>query len=134
MHAAQTAAEPWNDDGEHTEIGLRSAHAEIGAALRVTDSVAAARLETARALISDLPAVQAALAGGDISLWHANAIVDATRSLPPDKARIVADRVLCRAPGGRPCSSCAAACAARYSPPTRTVRPTGSAKPMPTGV
>jgi hypothetical protein len=96
-HAAQQAAEPWNDDGELTEIGLRSAHAEIGAALRLADNHAAARLDVARTLISKLPQVQAALAAGDISYDHVRVFVDTTRSLPPDKARKVADRVLGRA-------------------------------------
>ncbi len=101
-HAARLAAEPWNDEAEVTELGMRSAHAEIGAALRLDDHEAATRLDIA-----------------------------ATRPLPPDKARQVADayypaRVI------KPSDSSAAACAARSSPPTPTARPTGSAKPTPT--
>jgi 2-oxo-4-hydroxy-4-carboxy--5-ureidoimidazoline (OHCU) decarboxylase len=41
--------------------------------------------------------VQAALAAGDIAYTHAEAIVDATRSLTMEKARWVAERVLGRA-------------------------------------
>ena len=96
--AAQAAAELWNDgDDPPSEIGLRSAHAEIGAALRLPDDRAATRFHTACSLVSDLPAVHAALAAGDISYDHAYAFVDATASLPPDKARLVADRALRRA-------------------------------------
>jgi hypothetical protein len=65
--------------------------------LRLPDDRAATRFHTACALVSDLPAVHAALAAGDISYDHAYAFVDATGSLPPDKARIVADRALRRA-------------------------------------
>ncbi len=100
-HAARLAAEPWNDEAEVTELGMRSAHAEIGAeigaALRLDDHEAATRLDIAATLISDLPAVHQALSAGDISPKHACAIVDSTRPLPPDKARQVADRVLRRA-------------------------------------
>jgi Domain of unknown function (DUF222) len=41
--------------------------------------------------------VQEALAAGEISLWHANAIVDATTCLAKEQARAVADKVLPRA-------------------------------------
>ena len=88
-----------HDDGkpDPDQIGLRAAHAEIAAALRVSDCVAAEKLDVARELTTELPAVQRALAAGEISIWHARAIVEATRPLSRDKARIVADRVLPRA-------------------------------------
>ncbi len=79
------------------EIALRAAHAEISAALRVSDCVAGNSLALARTLTTDLPAVQHALEQGEISLWHAKAITEATGPLPAGKARIVADRVLPRA-------------------------------------
>ncbi|HEX4432193.1 MAG TPA: DUF222 domain-containing protein [Frankiaceae bacterium] len=85
------------DSREDAALPRRAAHAEIGMALRLSDVTASGRLMTARALTTELPAVQAALAAGDISFWHAHAIVDATASLSPEKARIVADRVLPRA-------------------------------------
>jgi hypothetical protein len=72
-------------------------NAEIGSALRLPDSKAATLLQTARTITHDLPMVHAALAAGDISYWHADAIVDATSALSAEKARIVADRVLRRA-------------------------------------
>ncbi len=83
--------------GDPPSIAERAAHAEIGAALRLSDTTAGNRLAVARALTTELPAVQQALAGGDIPLWHANAIVEATYPLSPEKARMVADRVLPRA-------------------------------------
>ena len=78
-----------DDDGKPDlhQIGLRAAHAEIAAALRVSDCVAADKLEVARQLTTELPAVQQALAAGEISIWHAKAIVEATESLSRDKAR-----------------------------------------------
>jgi hypothetical protein len=79
------------------EIALRAAHAEIAAALRVSDNVAGNSLALARQLTHELPAVQTALAAGEISIWHAKAIVEATYGLSRDKARIVAGRVLPRA-------------------------------------
>ena len=64
----------------------------------MSDCVAANKLHVARTLTTELPAVQQALADGEISIWHARAIVEpATDSLSRDKARIVADRVLPRA-------------------------------------
>jgi Domain of unknown function (DUF222) len=92
--AMEAVREPRDDMG----LPMRAAHAEIGAALRLSDVTASKRLTTARALTAELPAVQQALAAGEISFWHANAIVDATLSLSPDKARMVAERVLGRAP------------------------------------
>jgi hypothetical protein len=79
------------------EIALRAAHAEIAAAVRISDCVAADKLHVARTLTTELPTVQQALADGEISIWHARAIIDATDPLSRDKARIVADRVLARA-------------------------------------
>jgi hypothetical protein len=97
-HAARQAAEPWNNgDDPPSEIGLRSAHAEIGAALRLPDNHAADRFDIAESLVSDLPAVHADLLAGEISYEHAAAFVDATRTLLADKARMVAGRLLPRA-------------------------------------
>src|SRR5689334_12158579 len=87
------------DDGKPDPdfIGLRAAHSEIAAAIRVSDCVAADKLHVARTLTTELSAVQQALADGDISIWHARAIGHCTDSLSRDKARLVADRVLPRA-------------------------------------
>ena len=96
-NAAAAAARAFRDATDPLDLPERAAHAEIGAALRLADSTAAGRLETARALTDDLPAVLAVLAAGEISYGHASAIVDATNCLPGEKARQVADRVLARA-------------------------------------
>ncbi len=79
------------------ELALRAAHAEIGAALHVSDQLAGSKLALARELTTELPAVRAALTAGEISIWHAKAIAEATYPLSRAKARIVADRVLPRA-------------------------------------
>ncbi len=97
--AVETAVAAETDPKDLQQIGLRSAHAEIAAALRVSDCVAADKLDVARELTAELPAVQQALAAGEISIWHAKAIVQATGSLSRDKARAVAGRVLPRASG-----------------------------------
>ncbi len=93
--AVETAVDDGKPDPEF--IGLRAAHAEIAAAVRVSDCVAADKLHVARTLTTELPAVQQALTDGEISIWHARAIIDCTDPLSRDKARIVADRVLPRA-------------------------------------
>jgi hypothetical protein len=53
--------DPWAPDAG--EMPIRAAHAEIGAALRLSGVTAAGRLDTAREL-RRLPMVQAALEGG----------------------------------------------------------------------
>ncbi len=95
--AVEAIAEATRDRRETADMPLRAAHAEIGAALRLADSTAADRLHTARRITLDLPAVQAALAAGDISYWHAHVIAETTSGLTVEKARIVAERVLGRA-------------------------------------
>jgi Domain of unknown function (DUF222)/HNH endonuclease len=86
------------DSRDDAGLPMRAAHAEIGMALGLSDVTASKQLMTARALTTELTAVQAALAAGEITFWHALAIVDVTFPLTPEKARIVADRVLGRAP------------------------------------
>src|SRR5487761_2419646 len=93
----EAAMEAVLDSRDDAGLPMRAAHAEIGMALGLSDVTASKRLMTARALTVDLPAVQAALAAGSITFWHAIAIVDVTFSLTPEQARIVADRVLGRA-------------------------------------
>jgi hypothetical protein len=78
--AAQSAAAALQTGRDASELPLRSAHAEISAALRMSEMVAATRLETARSLTSELASVREALAAGDISYRHANAIAEATRA------------------------------------------------------
>jgi hypothetical protein len=95
--AVEAAAQAYRDPKDPADLPLRAAHAEIGTALRMADCTAADRLHVARRLTLNLPMVQAALAAGDISYPHANAIIDATGSPTVDKARRVADRVLGRA-------------------------------------
>ena len=93
----QAAMEAVRESRDDAGLPMRAAHAEIGMALGLSDVTASKRLMTARALTTDLPAVQAKLAAGEITFWHALAIVDVTFSLTPDNARQVADRVLARA-------------------------------------
>ncbi len=95
--AAETAAHRSLESDDPDELALRSAHAEIGAALRLDDTSAGNRLATARTLACVLPNVHAVLEAGEISLRHAQAIIDATSSLEPFKARAVAEKVLSRA-------------------------------------
>ncbi len=96
--AVEAATRPLLDAKDPSDMPLRAAHAEIGAALRIADSTAASQLETARRLTHELPMVHAALAAGEITFKQADAIVDATSELSLDKARAVATKVLGRAP------------------------------------
>ena len=86
------------DARDDAGLPMRAAHAEIGMALGLSDVTASKRLAAARALTVDLPAVQAALAAGAITFWHALTIAEVTFPLSPENARRVADRVLARAP------------------------------------
>jgi hypothetical protein len=95
--AAEAAARVEQDAHGSADLALRAAHGEIGAALRLAESTAASKLATARTLTVELPAVRVALLAGDISIWHANAIVEITSVLSMDKARAAAGRVLPRA-------------------------------------
>ncbi len=87
----------WGKRADPTEVAMRSAHAEIAAAIRLSDCAAAERLELARELTSALADVRHALAAGDITFWHARAIVKATEQLSREKAQLVSRRVLPRA-------------------------------------
>jgi hypothetical protein len=91
-HRAELTGRP-----QACELPARAAHAEVAAALRLSEVTAANRLEVARGLSRRLPMVQAALAAGDISFWHANAIVESTYALTEDQASAVAVRVPGRA-------------------------------------
>jgi hypothetical protein len=95
--AAETVAREHADSRESGDVPARAAHAEIGAALRLSPVTAAGRLLTARTLSHRLPSVAQALAGGEFSFWHANAICDATEHLEAEQAGWVAQRVLPRA-------------------------------------
>jgi hypothetical protein len=95
--AAEAAARKASESRDSGDVPARAAHAEIGAALRLPSVTASGRLMTARALSQRLPIVAQALAAGEFSFWHANAICDATEQLDDDKAAWVAQRVLPRA-------------------------------------
>jgi hypothetical protein len=80
-----------------------AAREEVAVACRVSDTEARKRLETARALTASRPGTGAepvlsatarALAGGEISLAHAQALAAATRALDVESARWVEVQVL----------------------------------------
>ena len=68
--------------------------AEVGTALRLASSTAGARVATAEALATRLPATQTALAEGRISYWHAVTMVRQTAHLDDVDARAVEREVL----------------------------------------
>jgi hypothetical protein len=68
--------------------------AEIGTALRLAPSTAGARVATAEALATRLPATQKALAAGKITYWHAVTMVRQTAHLDELDARAVEREVL----------------------------------------
>ncbi|HEX4018074.1 MAG TPA: DUF222 domain-containing protein, partial [Frankiaceae bacterium] len=82
------------DPLETSDMPLRAAHGEIGAALRIADTTAASQLNLARGLVEELPIVHAALAAGELTVKQAEAIIDCTKNLSSDKARAVAEKVL----------------------------------------
>jgi hypothetical protein len=95
--AAYAAAAQAEDGRQSADVPFQAAHAEVGAALRLSPAAAERRLEVARMVSGRLPAVQCALSLGDISYWHAQAIALATEELDDAKARWVAARVLPKA-------------------------------------
>jgi hypothetical protein len=82
-------------DAPHEPEG--SGRAEVGAALRLSPHVAEQRLLVATDLCGRLACVQVVLSAGEISYWHATAIVEATLHLSDEKALWVAEKVLPRA-------------------------------------
>jgi hypothetical protein len=76
------------------------AETEIAFAMRWTRTAAGGRLEQARELIEDLPAVQAALLAGDIDMPKARVICELVGWLPVDDLQVrrqVVDKVIDRA-------------------------------------
>ncbi|HZG95470.1 MAG TPA: DUF222 domain-containing protein [Mycobacteriales bacterium] len=70
------------------------ARAEIAAALRLSDTTAGSRLQTARELRGRLAATGAALASGRLTYWHARSLVDAVAALDGPTAATVERIVL----------------------------------------
>jgi hypothetical protein len=95
--AAHAAAADGLDSRQSLDVPHRAAHAEVGAALRLSPLTAEGRLEIARMISGRLPDVQAALSVGDISYWHARAIAEATEDMDDAKARWVTAQVLPKA-------------------------------------
>lgn len=75
------------------------ASAEIAFALRWTHTTASVRLDQAKRLAEDLPAVQQALAAGDIDVPKALVLLDAVCVLEPEMARRIVDKLIDKAPG-----------------------------------
>jgi hypothetical protein len=71
---------------------------EIGLALRLCRGTAAIRIAQAQRLDAELPATLRAWREGRIDATKVRAILDRTAHLDPDKAALVQDRVLSRAP------------------------------------
>lgn len=71
---------------------------DVACAARISPVTAAARLHTATALVTRLPATLALMAAGEISLRHATRLVDAVTGLSPAVTAKVEARVLPRAP------------------------------------
>jgi hypothetical protein len=92
------AVEVMKGSGFSTEMPFRASHAEIGAALRLTERGGERRLSMAQMIVVELPAVQAALLSGDRSYRHAIAIAETAEELDdPAHRRWVAARVLPKA-------------------------------------
>jgi hypothetical protein len=81
------------------ELARMSVTADLAGALRWSHDYAAARMDEATKLVTQLPATVAALAGGRVSLRHAQALAHATIGLPPTVIGKIEKTVLERAPG-----------------------------------
>lgn len=111
------------------ETAIRTACAEIGAALRVSDRAVQARLSRSWELSERFPAVLTALAAGQITTAHADAIVVAGIDLPTDNVREkFAALALDRAHHSRPpvfalpCPPSPSSCSPPHSPNVISVR------------
>ena len=79
---------------DSSDMPIRAAHAEIAAALLITEVTASMQLEAARILTTELPDVLSALAAGDLTTSHVKALLETTASLSADKRQWVIDTVL----------------------------------------
>ncbi|MCS5735103.1 HNH endonuclease signature motif containing protein [Herbiconiux daphne] len=68
--------------GGSLEHARRSLVAEVATGLRISEALAAQRIDEAELLVDDLPATVEALSRGEISYRHAQAVVRHARSLP----------------------------------------------------
>jgi hypothetical protein len=75
------------------------ATAEIAFALRWTHTAASVRLDQARRMLEDLPAVHAALSAGEIDVPKALLLCDAVGMLELPAARQIVDKLIDKAPG-----------------------------------
>src|SRR4051812_2323004 len=80
------------------ELDRELAAVEIGCALRLPPATVTARLQAAGELVHRLPASLALLEAGQISIRHANVLVEAVAPLPDELTARVEARVLKRAP------------------------------------
>ncbi len=90
----EALAEGSAQSADSVDMPLRAAHAEIAAALLISEVSASVRLDTARVLTAELPAVLAALAAGEVTPGHVNALIETTENLSADKRQWVVDKVL----------------------------------------
>ena len=92
--AVEALAEAGLQSVDSCDMPIRAAHAEIAAALLITEVTASVKLDTARILTAELPAVLAALAAGHLTCGHVNALIETTENLSADKRQWVVDKVL----------------------------------------
>lgn len=83
--ALEVAAQ--NEHPDHADMTLRTAAAELGAALRVSDRTVQRRMADADVKVNRFPVVWAAQGEGTISAGHARAIIDAADHLDDPDAR-----------------------------------------------
>ncbi|MPZ26739.1 MAG: DUF222 domain-containing protein [Micromonosporaceae bacterium] len=97
VYAVSVDEPPEDEPGQASRFPW--AEVELAFALRWTRMAAGGRLEQARQLVEDLPAVQAALSAGEIDMPKALVIAELAGWLDdPETARRVVDRVIDQAP------------------------------------
>lgn len=95
---AEVAVSGPDVEGESTDLSKQWAREDVACALRITPGTAIDRLALAREL-TRLPATSAALARGELTLFHARALAEATRPFPVAKASAIEAAVLPSASG-----------------------------------
>lgn len=85
---------PPHTETEIQDLARRSFTWELASALRIPESTASSLISDSEALAHQLPATLDALAGGEISYRHAQAMVDQAGTLPPEAREDFEQKVL----------------------------------------
>ncbi|MCD2497036.1 HNH endonuclease signature motif containing protein [Microbacterium nymphoidis] len=74
-------------ESSHSDLGLRSLAAEVGAVIHISDRTVQRRMSDAYRLVREFPAVHAAVSTGEILMAHAHVVVNAGAPITAGPAR-----------------------------------------------